>query len=332
MLGVYEPMIWRAKPCRTFRQVLTFISKLFCPLFKKLPQFLPSVFFLGKGIDRKYTFESTIFSGKLPLASAAIGPRFHSLMKLFPATDSRPIPRFYLSAENKRSCHALWCSVPGACSRRVSFLRGVSPNLLDAGAQLSGVPKGGVAVLRDADIARSAEDYPKKEDEGGRNARRGKASLEAVAATDVVAADQAAALSAALTEEDQAVRTGGGGRKPLFTSCHALGVQGKEGSGIEGAEGGGGGGGEPANIVVVSRCRPLLLREIKRGVRAAVFCNGDEIVVSDRALPNNRSRRFGFDRVFGEIIQVVREISPMRLFAVLKRPAMSAVVPCGRRV
>ena len=50
----------------------------------------------------------------------------------------------------------------------------------------------------------------------------------------------------------------------------------------------------------------LLLREIKRGVKAAVFCDGDEVVVSDKALPNNRSRRFGFDRVFGEIVQIVR--------------------------
>lgn len=267
------------------------------------------MFLLGKRSTKKNTIANTLLYGKLPLVLAAIGSRLHSLVKLFPATHSRPLPRFYLSAENKRSCHALWCSVPGACSRRVSFLREVSPTLLDASAQPSGEPKGGVTVPRDEGMAGSAEDYPKKQAEGGRNARRGKASLEAAAATEVVAADQAAALSAALTEEDQAIRTGGGGRKPLSTSCRALEVQANEGSGIGEADGGEGGGGEPANIVVVSRCRPLLLREIKRGVRAAVFCDGDEVVVSDRVLPNNRSRRFGFDRVFGEVVQVVREIS-----------------------
>ncbi|CAM9184567.1 unnamed protein product, partial [Laminaria digitata] len=208
---------------------------------------------------------------------------------------------FYLSAENKRACHALWCSVPGACSRRVSFLREVSPTLLVASAQqLSGVPKGGAVVPRDAGIVDSAESYPNNLSEGGRHAPRGKTSQEPAAVTDVAAVNQAAALSAALTEEAQSIRTRGGGRKPLlFASYRPGAVQAKEGSGDEGLEGGGGGGGEAANIVVVSRCRPLLQREVKRGVRAAVFCDGDEVVVSDKALPNSRSRRFGFDRVFG---------------------------------
>lgn len=253
-------------------------------------------------------------------------------MKFFPATHSRPLARFYLSAENKRSCHALWCSVPGACSRRVSFLREVSPTLLVASAQSSGVPKGEAVVPRDAGITGLAESSPKKQAEGGRSARRGKASLEAAAATEVAAAGQAVALSAALTEEDQAIRTASGGRKPLFTSCRALEVKAKEGSGNDGIEGGGGSGGEPANIVVVSRCRPLLLREIKRGVRAAVFCDGDEVVVSDKALPTRRSRRFGFDRVFGEIVHCFREISPHKTIPVFATAGSIRAVPCGWRV
>lgn len=240
-----------------------------------------------------------------PIALAAIRSPLKSRVKFFLATHSRPLPRFYLSAENKRACHALWCSVPGACSRRVDFLREVSPTLLVANAQPSGVPKGGIVVPRDAGTVGSGDSCPKKQTEGGRNARRRKAGLEAAAATEVAAADQAVALSAALFEEDQAIRVGGGGRKPLFTCCCAVEMRAKEVSGNEGTESEGSGG-EPVNIVVVSRCRPLLLREIKRGVKAAVFCDGDEVVVSDKALPNNRSRRFGFDRVFGEIVQIVR--------------------------
>lgn len=275
---------------------------------------------------------NVFLSGRLPLTLAAVGPRLQPRVKFFPATHSRPLPRFYLSAENKRSCHALWCSVPGACSRRVSFLREVSPTFLVASAQSSGVPKGGEVVPRDSGVAGSAESSPKKQTEGGRSARRGKASLEVATATEVAAAGQAVALSAALTEEDQASRTGGGGRKPLFTSCRALEVQVKEGSGNEGIEGGGGSGGEPANIVVVSRCRPLLLREIKRGVRAAVLCDGDEIVVSDKALPTRRSRRFGFDRVFGEIVHCFREIFPHEVIPVFATAGSIRAVPCGRRV
>lgn len=199
--------------------------------------------------------------------------------------------------------------MPGVCNRRVSILREISPTLLVTGTQVSGVPKGGVVVAprSDAGSEGSAESYPKKQTDGGRHAQRGKANLDAAVAAKVAAADQAVALSAALTEEDQAVRAGSRGKKPLFTSHHAVNVQAKEeGSGTEGE----GGREEPANIVVVSRCRPLLLREIKRGVRAAVFCDGDEVVVKDKALPTSRWRRFGFDRVFGEIVQASIDRKP----------------------
>lgn len=270
-----------------------------------------------------------------PLALAAIGSRLLLCVIFFPAAHTRSLLRFYLSAENKRACHALWCSVPGACSRRVSFLREVSPTLLVASAQQpSGVPKGGAVVPRDAAIVDSAESYPNNLSEGGRHAPRGKTSQEPPAVTDVAAVNQAAALSAALTEEAQSIRTRGGGRKPLFFASYRPGaVQAKEGSRDEGLEGGGGGGGETANIVVVSRCRPLLLREVKRGVRAAVFCDGDEVVVSDKALPNSRSRRFGFDRVFGEILFFEKKRPPLRPFlSCHNRQYVPTVVACSPRV
>lgn len=144
---------------------------------------------------------------------------------------------------------------------------------------------------------------PKKANKGDRHARRIKAKAEAAAeaeATAIAAAKRAVALSAALIEETEAFPTSSGSRKPLFESRRVTEVStagslgSKETSGEEDENG-------PINIVVVSRCRPLLEREIKRGVRAAVCCDGDEVVVSGKDLPIDRSRRFGFDRVFGEM-------------------------------
>ena len=152
--------------------------------------------------------------------------------------------------------------------------------------------------------------HSKAEDQ---HARRMKARAAAAAAAGAAAAKRAAALSAALLEDDeQAISASGGGKKPLFASRNYS-------TGGLRAEGVGAGFGgetehasvygrddekeeeeEPVNIAVVSRCRPLLVREMKRGVRAAVFCDGNEIVVSGELLPSKRPRRFGFDRVFGE--------------------------------
>lgn len=139
-----------------------------------------------------------------------------------------------------------------------------------------------------------------------RHAHRMKAQAAATAA-----AKRAAALSAALLEDDdQATYASRAGKKPLFASSHD-----SPGGLRADAIGAGFGGGhehasvdmrddeegeKPVNIAVVSRCRPLLVRETRRGVRAAVSCDGNEIVVSGELLPNKRPKRFGFDRVFGK--------------------------------
>ena len=67
MLGVYEPTIWRAKTYRTFRQIPTFVRVIFHPVFKLLPQILPSVprYFFGgreflKAHFRKHSNEKYI--------------------------------------------------------------------------------------------------------------------------------------------------------------------------------------------------------------------------------------------------------------------------------
>lgn len=127
-----------------------------------------------------------------------------------------------------------------------------------------------------------------------------------VEAKAVVAAKRAIALSVALTEEDEAISAGSRGRlKSLFASRTSRAPGGGERAPGREDETNGGEeeeeeADEPVNIAVVSRCRPLLAREIKRGVRAAVSCEGDEVVVSGKDLPIDRSRRFGFDRVFGK--------------------------------
>lgn len=137
---------------------------------------------------------------------------------------------------------------------------------------------------------------------GGGNVGRDKDQTAEAAAESVataIATKRAAALSSALAEDDEAVPESSPGRKSLFAS---RGRSGGDEQDVDGDDGGGVGqeSTTPVNIAVVSRCRPLLTREMKRGVRAAVFCDGNEIVVSDERLPTKRSRRFGFDRVFGK--------------------------------
>ncbi len=142
------------------------------------------------------------------------------------------------------------------------------------------------------------------------------ASAAAAAAAAAMMAKRAVALSAALIASDDEVASAArASRKPLFHSHHDSTGGSRAGGwgagpGKESGSAGGGEGGdaddddddddEAVNIAVVSRCRPLLMREMKRGVRAAVFCDGSEIVVSGESLPNKRERRFGFDRVFGK--------------------------------
>lgn len=136
----------------------------------------------------------------------------------------------------------------------------------------------------------------------------------ATAATVEKETKRAIALSMELVEDDEANFTSRTSATHLFASRHRSGGS-EQAGGLtaagEGKQDNGGGIGmegshedsdEPVNIAVVSRCRPLLARETKRGVRAAVFCDGDEIVVPDEALPE-RSRRFGFDRVFGKVCE-----------------------------
>lgn len=244
--------------------------------------------------------------------------------------------RFYITAESKGSCCALWCSVPGAGNRRVVFLgERSSPSVRSTAAgtpptATAGVPaavtgQAGVMTKRETGDGESLGSCAQLGDEKGcskmedRHARRIKAQAEtakAAAAAAAVATKRAAALSAALIDnDDEAASASRSSRKPLFTSgsgsTGGLREEGLEvgyGTENENASGGGRDGEEPVNIVVVSRCRPLLVREMKRGVRAAVFCDGNEIVVSGESLPNRRPRRFSFDRVFGKF----RNVKPQR--------------------
>lgn len=235
-------------------------------------------------------------------------------------------PRFYITAESKASCRALWCSVPGTENRRVASLGKIAPSVhvMAAGtpptttaAPVPVAPKGQAGtVAREIDGCELAGSFTQLRDEKRRNtledrhARKMKAQAKeatAAAAAAKVAAiaaattrKRAAALSAALIEADEeAASASRAGRAPLFTSSTDF------RGGLLRAEGlkagfGNGNDEEQVNIAVVSRCRPLLVREMRRGVRAAVFSDGNEIVVSDELLPNKRPRRFGFDRVFGE--------------------------------
>ncbi|CAM9608984.1 unnamed protein product [Ectocarpus fasciculatus] len=209
---------------------------------------------------------------------------------------------FYITAERKGSCRALWCSIPGAGSRRVSSIRENFPTVRITAA---GVPPKTTADVSTATgrAERGIVSGERSTEGGGGTAGRVKdqtaETAAAAAAAVAVATKRAAALSLALAEDDEAVPASSPGRKPLFASRRRSAGEEKDFDG----DGGGGAGQEesnnPVNIAVVSRCRPLLTREMKRGVRPAVFCDGNNIVVSDERLPTKRSRRFGFDRVFG---------------------------------
>ena len=244
--------------------------------------------------------------------------------------------RFYITAESKGSCRALWCSLTGAGDRRASFLRASSPMLtvMPAGSPSTkpatplGAPgQSGGRVKKITGLAESPGSGVQNPDEKGsggsaiesRHERRVRAQAEAErvaaaasAAAAAMAAKRAATLSAALIASDNEVASAArASRRPLFHSHHdstgsssrAGGWGAAPGEKNDNASGDWGGGlddDEPVNIAVVSRCRPLLTREMKRGVRPAVFCDGNEIVVSGESLPNKRARRFGFDRVFGK--------------------------------
>lgn len=237
--------------------------------------------------------------------------------------------RFYVTAENRGTCRALWCRLPGAGRRRVSSLLNLSPVVQQVAVKSSKTTSKPNAIPtrasnKEAAVATAAAVtsdilsvfvHPSTTeggaDEHDRRSRGAQLPTKAAAElkTEVgVAAKRAIALSVALTEEDDAISAGiRGGAKSLFTSRaprapgdgerRASGCEGTDNEGEEGEEEGD----APINIAVVSRCRPLLAREIKRGVRAAVFCEGNEVVVSGKDLPIDRSRRFEFDRVFGKI-------------------------------
>ncbi|CAN0451838.1 unnamed protein product, partial [Ectocarpus sp. 12 AP-2014] len=213
---------------------------------------------------------------------------------------------FYITAERAGTCRALWCSVPGAGSRRVSSIRDNFPTVRITAA---GVPPKKTA---DVPAARGRAQQgivsgDRSIESGVGNTGRAKnqtaqaaaAAAAAAAVAAAVATKRAAALSSALAEDDEAVAAPSPGRKSLFASRRRSAADeeytdGDDCSGIGQEESD-----APVNIAVVSRCRPLLTREMKRGVRAAVFCDGKEIVVLDERLPTKRSRRFGFDRIFG---------------------------------
>ncbi|CAN0063901.1 unnamed protein product, partial [Ectocarpus sp. 12 AP-2014] len=214
---------------------------------------------------------------------------------------------FYITAERTGTCRALWCSVAGAGSRRVSSIRDNFPTVRITAA---GVPPKKTADVPAArgQAERGIVSGDRSTESGVGNTGRAKdqtaqaaaaAAAAAVAVAAAVATKRAAALSSALAEDDEAVPASSPGRKSLFASRRRSAADeeytyGDYGSGIGQEESN-----APVNIAVVSRCRPLLTREMKRGVRAAVFCDGNEIVVLDERLPTKRSRRFGFDRVFG---------------------------------
>lgn len=136
--------------------------------------------------------------------------------------------------------------------------------------------------------------------------------VRAAAAAEL--ATQALALSNALIDEDYAFPSERRRGTPLFAvtptpkdqMARWAAAWGYGGQPVEAVRGNGLSA-EPVsvNVAVVARCRPLLAREVKCGVRAAVFCRGDEIVVSGNELPIKRSRKFRFDRVFGERSYVV---------------------------
>ncbi|CAM9329490.1 unnamed protein product [Ectocarpus sp. 4 AP-2014] len=211
---------------------------------------------------------------------------------------------FYITAERTGTCRALWCSVAGAGSRRVSSIR---ENFSTVRITAAGVPPNKTAHVPAA-IGRAERGIVSGDrsiESGGGNTGRAKdqtaqaAAAAAAAVAAAVATKRAAALSSALAEDDEAVLASSPGRKSLFASRRRSAADeeytdGDDGSGVGQEESN-----APVNIAVVSRCRPLLTREMKRGVRAAVFCDGNEIVVLDERLPTKRSRRFGFDRVFG---------------------------------
>ncbi|CAM9316912.1 unnamed protein product, partial [Scytosiphon promiscuus] len=194
---------------------------------------------------------------------------------------------FYVAAESTGTCCALWCSISGVGNRSAMSLLGRSPTLSVTAAGVLSTSKGVPAVSAERAV-KVAQD----------TAGDGKQTTRAIA------------LSMALVEDAEAALTSRTGATHLFalrrhSRCNG---QAREVSGMGENEQSNSGGNDtggsqeasngPVNIAVVSRCRPLLTREMKLGVKAAVFCDGDEVVVSDETLPK-RSRRFGFDRVFG---------------------------------
>lgn len=214
--------------------------------------------------------------------------------------------RFYVTAQSKGTCEALWCRRVGASRRRRSSLFNTSlvfrvkteTDALLATPTTSPGSNGEVKynISRERHAAQVRE-----------KVAPGPATLQAIALS-----------TALIDEEDIASPAAGRWRgvgKQLFTTTPTPGDQmaawsAAWGSGsLRGAAlNGDSRTAEPANvnIAVVARCRPLLAREIERGVREAVFCRGDEVIVSGKKLPIKRSRIFRFDRVFGETVPSVR--------------------------
>lgn len=234
-------------------------------------------------------------------------------------------PRFYIAAENQGICRALWCRRAGASRRRVSSLRVNAPVLRITtdihAAAAAATATASVAVFPNktaestAAICRSIGKPRKpKQDEG--LSHKGKIRQAAA----VAATARALSLSAALNEGDQVIPVGGGGRgrPPLFRTAVDDPTRAWEAAWELGGNNANeldvGVDEELVNIAVVARCRPLLAREIKRGVREAVFCKGDQVIVSGEELPIHRSRRFVFDRVFGErkLLTCLRGMSQAR--------------------
>lgn len=201
--------------------------------------------------------------------------------------------RLYVTARNKGACKALWCRPSDSSRRRRSSLHDSAPVIRFHTSNTDSTVIGLTSGLK-----------PTGEPKYGQNDLK---SLPKNAA-------EAEALSIALMEHEEIPPSDGrwrGSRKPLFISTPlipgaletpwAATWQSKArhpGLNVDTNEPTAGS--VNVNIAVVARCRPLLSREKQRGVRAAVFCEGDHVVVSGQELPTKRSRKFGFDRVFGE--------------------------------
>lgn len=238
----------------------------------------------------------------------------HHLQMREPSLNRRPSPRqhstyicrFYIAARSRGICGALWCRPTGiSARRRVCSLRECAP-VLHVTSQLAAEKAGEAATSPEESKECPSWIGPDNSTTRQRPSRGRTHGLSETAdtarastATTKVLPD-AGALSAALIQDDRMTQALFKPKKTLFRSPNDGAVAWEAwGSGCKDLEGRGAD--DVVKIIVVARCRPLLTREIRHGVRSAVACKNNEVIVSGKELPFGGSRSFGFDRVFGEI-------------------------------